>query len=217
MLMKSSNVEKQGRNKQDGRHVQVGEEAPKLTRGNQQENSATGVAYCRPTRDYTKSRKWSYEMNKELYEMYIKSKPTVYGYMKRLKEIWDEKHPDKNLEPRHLVEQVRNIKKKELLSQSDIEQITTQEERQQQQQQQQCMQQQQQRQRISITRDNNKESAPRVESGDNNEETTATGRTMNNENSDPELDNGIKEVNSIEKEHIRQVFRKNFNKCIEIH
>ena len=93
--------------------------------------------------------------------MYIKCKPTVYGYMKRLKEIWDEKHPDENLEPRHLAEQVRNIKKKQLLSQSDIEQITTQEERQ---------QQQQQRQRISITRDNNEESAPRVESGGNNEE-----------------------------------------------
>ena len=39
---------------------------------------------------------------------------------------------------------------------------------------------------------------------------------MNNENSDPELDNGIKEANSIEKEHIRQVFRKNFNKYIEM-
>ena len=90
-------------------------------------------------------------MNKELYEMYIKCKLTVYGYMKRLKEIWDEKHPDENLEPRHLAEQVRNIKKKQLLSQSDIEQITTQEGRQQQQQQ--CMQQQQQRQRISITRE----------------------------------------------------------------
>ena len=156
-------------------------------------------------------------MNKELYEMYIKSKPTVYGYMKRLKEIWDEKHPDENLEPRHLAEQVRNIKKKQLLSQSDIEQITTQEERQQQQQQQQqCMQQQQQRQRISIARDNNEESAPRIKSGGNNEETTATGRTMNNENSDPELDNGMKEANSIEKEHVRQVFRKNFNKYIEM-
>ena len=50
-------------------------------------------------------------MNKELYEMYVKCKPTVYGYMKRLKEIWDEKHPDENLEPRHLAEQVRNIKR----------------------------------------------------------------------------------------------------------
>ena len=97
--------------KQDGRHVQVGEEAPKLTRRNLRENRTTGVSYCRPTRDYTKSRKWSYEMNKELYEMYIKCKPTVYGYMKRLKEIWDEKHPDEHLEPRHLAEQVRNIKK----------------------------------------------------------------------------------------------------------
>ena len=78
------------------------------------------------------------------------------------------------------------------------------------------MQQQQQRQRISITRDNNEESTLRVESGGNNEETLAMGRTMNNENSDPELDNGIKEANSIEKEHIRQVFRKNFNKYIEM-
>ena len=69
---------------------------------------------------------------------------------------------------------------------------------------------------MSITRDNNEESAPRVESGGNNEETTAKGRTMNNENSDPELDNRIKEANSIEKEHIRQVFRKNFNKYIEM-
>ena len=72
-----------------------------------------------------RSHKWSYEMNKELNKMYINSKPSVYGYTKRLAEIWDEKHSDQNLEARHLAEQVRNIKKRQLLSQSDIEQITT--------------------------------------------------------------------------------------------
>ena len=72
------------------------------------------------------------------------------------------------------------------------------------------MQQQRQKQRISNTKDNNEESATRVESGKNIEKTTATGRTVNNENSDPELDNEMKEADSIEKEHIRQVFRKKF-------
>ena len=77
------------------------------------------------------------------------------------------------------------------------------------------MQQQQQKQRINNTKDNNEEIATRVESGNNIEETTATGRTVNNENSDPELGNGIKEIDSIEKEHTRQVFRKKIHKYIK--
>ena len=62
--MKTNNVESK-EEKQDGHHIQVGEEAWKLTRGNPRENRTTGVSYCRSMRDYTKSRKWSYEMNKK--------------------------------------------------------------------------------------------------------------------------------------------------------
>ena len=45
---------KEGR-KQDGRQAQVGEEAPKLTRGNRRENPTTGVSYCRPMRTTPKA------------------------------------------------------------------------------------------------------------------------------------------------------------------
>ena len=56
-------------------------------------------------------------MNKELCLMYLRSKPEEKGYQKRLKSIWDENYEEyKNLTPRHTAEEVRNIKKKNLLS-----------------------------------------------------------------------------------------------------
>ena len=46
-------------------------------------NQNTGLSYRRPTRDYMKSVKWSGAMNKEIYLMYVKAKPSQLGYQKR--------------------------------------------------------------------------------------------------------------------------------------
>ena len=56
---------------------------------------ASSISYRR-NRDYTKSFKWTYELDKDLYQCYIKAKsdPRI-GYMNRLKQYWDEKHQTK--------------------------------------------------------------------------------------------------------------------------
>ena len=47
----------------------------------------------RRNRDYRKSFKWTYDLDKDLYECYTKSKsdPRI-GYMNRMKQFWDENH-----------------------------------------------------------------------------------------------------------------------------
>ena len=52
------------------------------------------VSYCR-NHDYTKHFEWIYELNRDTYRCYTqaRSDPRI-GYMKRLKEHWDEVHPD---------------------------------------------------------------------------------------------------------------------------
>ena len=52
------------------------------------------VSY-RKNRDYTSSFTWTYELNQDVYHCYTKAKenPAV-GYTKRLKKLWDEKHPE---------------------------------------------------------------------------------------------------------------------------
>ena len=63
-------------------------------------------------------------MNKELLQLFADSKPNKRGYQKRLKELWDIRYPDHNkFTPRHLAEQVRNIKKKKLLPTTEISRI----------------------------------------------------------------------------------------------
>ena len=54
------------------------------------------VSYRR-NRDYSKSFAWTYELNKDLYKCYVKAKedPKI-GYMNRLKEYWEEIHPELN-------------------------------------------------------------------------------------------------------------------------
>ena len=44
------------------------------------------ISYKRPSRDYSKTKiKWSYELNKDLYNCYLESDHKTHGYMKRLK------------------------------------------------------------------------------------------------------------------------------------
>ena len=102
------------------RHIEIHDEEEaenthaQVTRGNTRKNQKTGLSYCRPSRDYKKCVKWSGAMNKQIYLMYMRAKPTEKGYQKRLKVLWDENYPTlSNMTARHLAEQVRNIKKKE--------------------------------------------------------------------------------------------------------
>ena len=107
--------------KQDGAQVLQNEDKVK-TRGNTLENRTTGLSYRRPTRDYTRSTKWTYEMNKRLYQLYKDSKPGKRGYMNRIKELWDNKYEIyNNFTEKNIAEQVRNIKKKKLLPNLDME------------------------------------------------------------------------------------------------
>ena len=112
------------------RHIEIHDEEEAenthahVTRGNTRKNQKTGLSYCRPSRDYKKCVKWSGAMNKEIYLMYMGAKPTEKGYQKRLKVLWDENYPTlSNMTARHLAEQVRNIKKKNLISELDRKMI----------------------------------------------------------------------------------------------
>ena len=54
------------------------------------------VSY-RKNRDYTSSFTWTYELNQDVYHCYTKAKENpAIGYTKRLKMLWDEKHPELN-------------------------------------------------------------------------------------------------------------------------
>ena len=66
---------------QDGAELLQNEGEGK-TRGNTQENQNTGLSYRRPSRDYTRSTKWTYEMNKELLQLFADSKPDKRRYQK---------------------------------------------------------------------------------------------------------------------------------------
>ena len=109
-------------NEDEGRHLgnAKGTSDMQEKRGKTRRNQKTGLSYRRPTRDYSKCIKWTQAMNKEIYGMYIRSKPEEKGYQGRLKAIWDHNKKDfKHFTGKHLAEQIRNIKKKNLLSEVD--------------------------------------------------------------------------------------------------
>ena len=57
-------------------------------------NTTTSVSYRRD-RDYSKKFKWTYELNKDLYDCYTKARENPKeGYMKRMKVLWDDLHPE---------------------------------------------------------------------------------------------------------------------------
>ena len=82
---------------------------------------ASSISYRR-NRDYTKSFKWTYELDKELYQCYIKAKsdPRI-GYMNRLKQYWDEKHPELNtFSSKNLRDHVSSIIKRKVIMETDF-------------------------------------------------------------------------------------------------
>ena len=60
-------------------------------------------------------------MNKDLAKLYKTSQPGKLGYMKRLKDLWDEKYPTlSKFTEKHLAEQVRNIKRRKILPEPEF-------------------------------------------------------------------------------------------------
>ena len=78
-------------NEEEGLHLgnTEGTSDTQEKRGKTRRNQKMGLSYRRPTRDYSKSIKWTQAMNKEIYGMYIRLKPEEKGYQGRLKAIWD--------------------------------------------------------------------------------------------------------------------------------
>ena len=57
-------------------------------------NTTTSVSYRRD-RDYLKQFKWTYDLNKDLYNCYTKARENPNkGYMKRMKVLQDDLHPE---------------------------------------------------------------------------------------------------------------------------
>ena len=94
------------------------------SRGNPRANRSTGVSYCRLTRDYKKCFKWTLEYNRRLYLLYLEAEASKKGYQQQLKDLWDVNEPENTkFTPRHLGQQVRNIIKKKLLSDTELQEL----------------------------------------------------------------------------------------------
>ena len=68
------------------------------------QNAAMAVSYKR-RRDYSKQLNWTYEPKQDLYGCYKKANEDLkLGYMKRMKEYWDEIHPEIAFLPKEIQE-----------------------------------------------------------------------------------------------------------------
>ena len=75
------------------------------------------ISYKRPNRNYAKQTRWTFEMNKNVYECYLQAERDKPGYMKRLKALWDEIRPEySHLSDKNLRDRVDRIIKKNLLA-----------------------------------------------------------------------------------------------------
>ena len=75
------------------------------------------ISYKRPNRNYAKQTRWTFEMNKDVYECYLQAERDKPGYMKRLKALWDEIPPEySHLSDKNLRDRVDRIIKKNLLA-----------------------------------------------------------------------------------------------------
>ena len=122
-------------NQEEGRHlVEDEDEQSTHAQGNQPEEThantrtnvfrSTGLSYRRPNCDYRASMKWTYEMNKDLYRMYIKADKKRRGYQKRLKTLWDKDYPrETHVNEKQLAQQIRNIEQKQFLPEIELKRI----------------------------------------------------------------------------------------------
>ena len=80
-------------------------------------NQTKKVSYRRD-RDYTTAFEWTYELNRDVYSCYEKARadPAI-GYMKRMKKLWDEMHPElSSFNDKQLRQQATFVEKKGLLT-----------------------------------------------------------------------------------------------------
>ena len=95
-----------------------------ISLGNPRANRSTGLSYRRPSRDCSKCFKWTLEYNRRFHTLYLEAELSVKGYQKRLKDLWDkEEIENTGIASKHLAEQVRNIRKKNLLKDIDLHQL----------------------------------------------------------------------------------------------
>ena len=80
------------------------------------------TSYLRPNRDYTKHMTWSYDLNRDIYNIYKEAiEPNQKGYMKRMKELWDKIHSKYNhLTEKHLREQALWVINKKLIKETGL-------------------------------------------------------------------------------------------------
>ena len=85
------------------------------------------TSYRRPNRNYSTHVDWTYELNTDIYRIYLAIKPSERGYMKRLKKMWDKEHPQlSHMTAKHLAVQVDRVIKKKLIRETGyIEQDAT--------------------------------------------------------------------------------------------
>ena len=63
--------------------------------------------------------KWTYELNRDIYQCLVKADHSEVGYMERLKTEWDFKHPEyDHLDKKHLREQAIRVEKKSLVNEA---------------------------------------------------------------------------------------------------
>ena len=82
----------------------------------------TKTSYLRPNRDYTKHMTWSYDLNRDIYNIHKEAiEPNQKGYMKRMKELWDKTHSKYNhLTEKHLRKQALRVINKKLIKETGL-------------------------------------------------------------------------------------------------
>ena len=147
--------------------------------------SARTTSYRR-NRDYSKSFKWTYELDKDLFACYEKAKldPRI-GYMNRLKTNWDEKHPElANFSAKNLRDHVSSIIKRRVVMETDYNS------------------------QIESLEENVMNHSNDVSAINNNFESEISESLNIEEHETPEI--------CVIKDNIRELLKTNFNKTLEI-
>ena len=88
----------------------------------QEKDNTTGKGKrpsIRRNRNYHQHIKWTYELNRDIYQCLVKADRSEVGYMERLKTEWVFKHPEyDHLDKKHLREQAIRVEKKGLVKEA---------------------------------------------------------------------------------------------------
>ena len=88
----------------------------------QEKDNTTGKGKrpsIRRNRNYHQHIKWTYELNRDIYQCLVKADRSEVGYIERLKTEWNCKHPEyDHLDKKHLPEQAIRVEKKGLVNEA---------------------------------------------------------------------------------------------------